>query len=64
MTPKFEDIKTLVVCFPIERGFMVDWNDKNYDLTAEDELREWKNAGYGMLLDPTDHDEIRLEFES
>ena len=59
MKPNFQDIKTLVVNFPIERGFMVDWDGKNYNLNDEDELREWKND-YGMLLDPTDHDEIRL----
>ena len=43
---------------------MAEWDGKNYDLTDKDELREWKNAGYGMLLDPTVYDEIRLEFES
>ena len=59
MNPNFQDIKTLVVNFPIERGFMVDWDGKNYNLNDENELREWKND-YGMLLDPTDHDEIRL----
>ena len=47
MKPKFEDIKTLVVCFPIECGFMVDWDGKNYNLNDEDELREWKND-YGI----------------
>ena len=40
MKPNFQDIKTLVVNFPIERGFMVDWDGKNYNLNDEDELRE------------------------
>lgn len=60
MKPKFKDIKTLVVCFPIEYGRMAEWGGKNYDLTDADEQREWKNDGYGMLLDPTDKEEIRL----